>query len=89
MKNIGVSGQFGQNKNGDSWHWGKLENLPKVLRAVPFEEIKVQNRAFYPYRRDELIGRRFRRRMRLRVFPKIAVTKNFLYNLFFLDEVSS
>jgi hypothetical protein len=89
MKNIGVSGQFGQNKNGDSWHWGKLENLPKVLRAVPFEEIKVQNRAFYPYRRDELIGRRFRRRTRLRVFPEFTVPQNLLDHHIILDEVSS
>jgi hypothetical protein len=54
--------------------------------AVPFEEIEVKNRTFYRYRRYEQIGRRFRRRMGLMVFPKIAVSKNFLDNLFFLDK---
>ena len=55
----------------------------KFLRAVPFEEIKVKNRTFYRYRRYKPIGWRFRRRMGLMVFPKVAVSKNLLDNLFF------
>jgi hypothetical protein len=35
---------------------GKLENLLKVLSAILLEEIQVQNRALYRYRRYKLIA---------------------------------
>jgi hypothetical protein len=54
--------------------------------TVPFEEIKVKNRALDHCRRYNPIGRRFGRRMRLAVSPDFAMTKDFFNKGLFLDK---
>ena len=64
----------------------KAQRIVGLSCAVPFEEIEVKNRTFHRCRRYELVGRRFRRRMRLSFLPQIAVSENLFDNLFFLDK---